>query len=905
MSKTTDQQQPHPSDTFQITLSRQGITPQEEAATTELSKQMQLCATQIVDKAAQQSGLTDRRWARRVALYQAYHRSLLGKKDDDSMDKAGESNNSEDPLQAALRLLVDEIGSFPDNRKDSAVKFAATKLFTSCKQELLDQVNPELRRAFLQELVVRCRNEQKRLCKPVTYSVTVSLGDPQAIAARLKQGGSAACHVGAMESAIHTATTLEPPEGCSQLAIAVRGAKDFCFSTQCAESDKEQALRFLETAKAKAVEAWGIATVTKVEEPFTKEEASDESNDEGLQPSLNIGLIGDVANGKSTLIHAMSGKRTQAHSSEQQKHGMTIRLGFANAAILRCCDFETCGFHSFATESDTLKASTLPSCEACGGTTVVARRVSFTDCPGHAELMATMLSGASSFDAVIFAAAANAPCPTPQAKQHLEALKLSRSHISGRIAIAQTKAELLVKNANQSTQGLSAQELLALHATTAKESLKGTVADGALFFPICALSRLGLAPLAEWIASLPVNERPNAQTEAPRLFSVLRSFDVNRPGSFKRLVGGVLGGTVSYSGCFRPGDEIEVRPGLTVGRQTASDGSEEDRPFAVQPLASHLVEVMTGTSKISKASSGGLIALRTTLSPSLCADDQLVGSVAGPKGMLPPVWGPTLFLDEMIFVDVDPVVFHGIRRSKRLPQGGKVRCHAGSASVAGRVQRVSTKHGKLEVKISGPLCAFKGCNVAIETEVPGRSGFYLVAYASLHGGTCCVDGAEAPSTVVSNTRSTLDTYNDDQDSIHRTRFLDELAAREADMDDGGMRVSVCKPQIQREGGAHVVIENFAAIASCLNREPAHLQAYMEREAQLSCARAGEAGAALRVRIRSRGFDDLLSKIIRKYAATFVCCHQCKGAKTELIKNSNHSTELLCRQCNARRFVTKI
>jgi translation initiation factor 2 gamma subunit (eIF-2gamma) len=45
---------------------------------------------------------------------------------------------------------------------------------------------------------------------------------------------------------------------------------------------------------------------------------------------------------------------------------------------------------------------------------------SFINCPGHAELMAMMLAGASAFefDDAVFAAAANTPGPSPQAMQH-------------------------------------------------------------------------------------------------------------------------------------------------------------------------------------------------------------------------------------------------------------------------------------------------------------------------------------------------------------------------------------------------------------------------------------------------------------------------------------------------------
>ena len=120
-------------------------------------------------------------------------------------------------------------------------------------------------------------------------------------------------------------------------------------------------------------------------------------------------------------------------------------------------------------------------------------------------------------------------------------------------------------------------------------------------------------------------------------------------------------------------------------------------------------------------------------------------------------------------------------------------------------------------------------------------------------------------------------------------------------------MSVPGPLIEQDGGAHVVVVNFSQIALALNREPGHLQSYLFKEAGLSCTRAGGNGAALRVRVRSRGFSDLLGRILCRYVSGYVTCRQCRSAKTEFLKNSaaKDQIELLCRECNARRFVPRI
>jgi len=50
---------------------------------------------------------------------------------------------------------------------------------------------------------------------------------------------------------------------------------------------------------------------------------------EDSQPEVNIGLVGHVDHGKTSLTFALSGKWTDEHS-EELKRGITIRLGYAD-----------------------------------------------------------------------------------------------------------------------------------------------------------------------------------------------------------------------------------------------------------------------------------------------------------------------------------------------------------------------------------------------------------------------------------------------------------------------------------------------------------------------------------------------------------------------------------------------
>lgn len=53
------------------------------------------------------------------------------------------------------------------------------------------------------------------------------------------------------------------------------------------------------------------------------------------QATLNIGTVGHVAHGKSTVVRAVSGVNTVKFRQERVRN-ITIRLGYANSKIFKC-----------------------------------------------------------------------------------------------------------------------------------------------------------------------------------------------------------------------------------------------------------------------------------------------------------------------------------------------------------------------------------------------------------------------------------------------------------------------------------------------------------------------------------------------------------------------------------------
>jgi translation initiation factor 2 subunit 3 len=94
------------------------------------------------------------------------------------------------------------------------------------------------------------------------------------------------------------------------------------------------------------------------------------------QATINIGTIGHVAHGKSTVVKAISGVQTVRFKNELIRN-ITIKLGYANAKIYKCdnpeCPRPGC-YRSYKSEKEVD-----PPCErdGCSGTYRLLRHVSY------------------------------------------------------------------------------------------------------------------------------------------------------------------------------------------------------------------------------------------------------------------------------------------------------------------------------------------------------------------------------------------------------------------------------------------------------------------------------------------------------------------------------------------------
>ena len=400
---------------------------------------------------------------------------------------------------------------------------------------------------------------------------------------------------------------------------------------------------------------------------------------EKLLPEVNIGTTGHVDHGKTTLVHSLTGKWADTHS-EEIKRGITIRLGYADSTFYYCDKCKSYG----STEK----------CISCMDEAKAKRTVSFIDLPGHETLMATVLSGASLIDGALMIIAANEKCPQPQTAEHLKTLDVVGIR---NIVIIQNKVDLV------------SEEKALENYNQIREFVKGTVAENAPIIPMSAVHNTNLDILIEAIEKyIPT---PKRNIEAKPKFYVARSFEITKPGTkINDLKGSVVGGSL-VQGSMKVGDEIEIKPGVNVSNSW-------------QGLKTKIVEIIQSGEQLKEAKTGGLLALRTDLDPSLSRSDALSGNMIGLSGQMPPVTDTikikTDLFDHVIGVEghqkVDPIRTNDV-----------LMLTVAITKTIGVV--ASSQKNTAQIKLKLPVVAEKGDKVSVSKQVGGR--WHLVGWGQV------------------------------------------------------------------------------------------------------------------------------------------------------------------------------
>ncbi|XP_054163624.1 eukaryotic translation initiation factor 2 subunit 3-like [Oppia nitens] len=435
------------------------------------------------------------------------------------------------------------------------------------------------------------------------------------------------------------------------------------------------------------------------------------------QATINIGTIGHVAHGKSTIVKAISGVQTVRFKNELERN-ITIKLGYANAKIYKCdniqCTRPTCYRSAPSNKEDEFRCDR----PDCTGKYQLQRHVSFVDCPGHDILMATMLNGAAVMDAALVLIAANETCPQPQTSEHLAAVEIMRLQ---HMIILQNKIDL-VKESQAREQYQQIQKFV-----------QGTVAEGSPVVPISAQLKYNIDVLCEYIVkNIPI---PNRDFMSPPRLIVIRSFDVNKPGcEVEDIKGGVAGGSL-LKGVLKVGMEIEVRPGLI--------SKDDSGKIICCPILSKITSLYADQNDLQYAVPGGLIGVGTKVDPMLTRADRMVGQVLGAVGSLPDIYSE-LEITYYLLRRLLGVRTEGDKKGakvQKLTKGEVLMLNIGSLSTGGRVLAVKADLAKITLFI--PVCVECGEKIALSRRVDRH--WRLIGWGQIRRGTVIDPSSNQPN----------------------------------------------------------------------------------------------------------------------------------------------------------------
>jgi translation initiation factor 2 subunit 3 len=308
------------------------------------------------------------------------------------------------------------------------------------------------------------------------------------------------------------------------------------------------------------------------------------------QPLVIISTQGSVANGKTSIIKCLT-KKSLMRFKKEAENNMTIKLGYTNAKIMKCIKCP----EPFCYQINNLK------CNQCEEDTELKLNISFIDSPGHNDLQATALSGASTMDYCLLLVSTDNELENKgdeYVNEHYKTIKFL--DMIDKTVILQNKIDLVTKE----------KALEQFRTIKAKYEIKNII-------PISAQYEHNINYLLQFLVEKiphPINTDLIHKINLPLKGTVIRSFDVNKKSiAVEDINCAVIGGTIK-SGMIKIGDKIKLLPGITKNNK-------------IIPLKGRVLSLKTDEIELTEAYPGGLIGIGLSIDPLLSKEDRLVGNI--------------------------------------------------------------------------------------------------------------------------------------------------------------------------------------------------------------------------------------------------------------------------------------
>ena len=401
-----------------------------------------------------------------------------------------------------------------------------------------------------------------------------------------------------------------------------------------------------------------------------------------LQPIINIGMLGSVSDGKSTTVYSLTGIKTQRHSNEM-KRNITIKPGYANMKIYKTINTNE---EPLGSDINTKEGKLI-------------HHVSFIDCPGHYQLIVTMMSCIRLMDGIILVvSAAEDINKKPQLIQHIMAIKMSGIK---NVIVLLNKLDLVKKS-------VAIDRYNKLCTVLKKYDIEPKV-----IIPVSMNHKIGVDNVLKSIMKYMGPDYVQERNKQKSLFMISRSFDINHVNiKYDEIVGGVIGGSL-IGGNLKIGDEIEILPGII--------GKNPDGTLNHKPHYSIITSLKSETTDLQEITSGGLIGIGTNIDPFYCKNDNMIGMLAGLKGTLPDVYYEiTIKYTEIEF---DEYIWNKF-------ESKPITIIVGTNSIEGKILNYNDNHNDnhINLRLNKPACIPDDSIVILCEKSP--DAFHIVAYGN-------------------------------------------------------------------------------------------------------------------------------------------------------------------------------
>lgn len=572
------------------------------------------------------------------------------------------------------------------------------------------------------------------------------------------------------------------------------------------------------------------------------------------QPIINIGTIGHVAHGKSTLVRSITGVKTQKHSDEQERN-ITINIGYANTKVFR----DKHGIlHTAPSKKEELK-------DYEGDDMLLVGHISFVDVPGHEAFMSNMISGAAVMNACILVIASNEKIPQPQTYEHFEAVK---NVDIDKFIILQNKMDLIEESENPKV------------VKDIQKFLKDSVAENAPIIPSSIQNDINKDEILNHIIGLSneesikeLNEKANKDAH----MIIIRSFDINRQNTkYEVLSGGVVGGSL-LSGTLKINDYVEMRPGYIVG----------DR---YRPIYAKVVSLQSDMKKLNYALPGGLIGVCLDTDPSIAKNNGMVGQILGHVGKLPDVYN-TIYVE---FQEIDRLD----NFNEKFKQNEEVLLSINSMNIKAHVIKCKNSK-KISFKLSKPVCIFENQKIAIFK----LNSIKWVLYATgvfIDGEECDRDDCEIEvfnELKLKNNFQEIKITNDLDLHTSELSTYEDLKANIKFKNNTTTSIRI-DPPVVKKVNRDSVFTNYTGFINKINESAQDINydnyflEFLKDEISTTCDLSKD-GVVMRGNFRNKHIQTIIIKFFNKYKK----CETCNSYESYLLKHNRHLYKK-CLDCNS-------